>query len=106
MKAPPPFFSIEAMEYISELNVNHLLVDIPSVDRAFDEGKLTAHHIFWNVPQGSHDVDREKHSVKTITEMIYVLDVVRDGLYLLNLQVAPFAAYASPSRPIIFKVKN
>src|SRR4030095_3138906 len=59
MKKQPPYFSIEAMKYISELGVKHLLLDIPSVDRTYDEGKLSAHHIFWNVPQGSHDVDKD-----------------------------------------------
>jgi kynurenine formamidase len=104
MKEPPPFFSLEAMEYISSLNVNHLLVDIPSVDRTFDEGKLSAHHIFWNVKQGSHEVDMKDHSFKTITEMIYVPDEVTDGIYLLNLQIAPFVADASPSRPVIMRL--
>ena len=41
------FFSIEAMEYLVSLGVQHLLVDTPSVDRLFDDGQLTAHNIFW-----------------------------------------------------------
>lgn len=106
IEQPPPFFSLEAMEYISSLNVNHILVDIPSVDRTFDEGKLSAHHIFWNVTQESHEVDKKVHSLKTITEMIYIPDDVKDGNYLLNLQIAPFVADASPSRPVIFKIKS
>lgn len=103
-KNPPPFFSIEAMKFIKDLNVKHLLVDIPSVDRAFDEGRLTTHHIFWNVSQGSHEVDKDNHSLNTITEMIYVSDDVKDGIYMLNLQIAPFKADASPSRPVIFEI--
>jgi kynurenine formamidase len=106
MELPPPFFSIEAMELISGMNVNHLLVDIPSVDRSFDEGKLTAHHIFWDVELKSHDVDARSHSSKTITEMIYVPDEISDGEYLLNLQIAPFVSDASSSRPVLFKIKN
>jgi kynurenine formamidase len=101
---PPPYFSLEAMKLVKELNIKHLLVDIPSVDRARDDGRLATHHIFWSVTQGSHNVDKTKHSLNTITEMIYVPDTVKDGLYLLNLQVAPFTADASPSRPVIFKI--
>jgi kynurenine formamidase len=101
---PAPYFSIEAMELIAELGVEHLLVDIPSVDRAFDKGRLTNHHIYWNVKQGSHEVDKRNHSLNTITEMIYVPNDVEDGLYLLNLQIAPFAADAAPSRPVIYKI--
>jgi arylformamidase len=99
-----PFFSQETMAYILSLDVNHLLVDLPSVDRMFDQGKMTAHHIFWNVPHGSHRVDKDNHSSKTITEMIYVPDAVMDGKYMLNLQITSFAADASPSRPLLMKL--
>ena len=106
MELLPAFFSIDAMEYISSLGVKHLLVDIPSVDRTFDEGKLSAHHIFWNVEQGTNRVNEKDHSMKTITEMIYAPDKVTDGHYLLNLQIASFVSDASPSRPVIFGIEN
>src|SRR5690349_15224478 len=48
----PPYFTSEAMHYIVERGFKHLLVDIPSIDRLFDEGKLTNHRIFWNVEAG------------------------------------------------------
>jgi hypothetical protein len=102
-RAPlPAFFSREAMEYIADLGVQHLLVDLPSVDRMLDEGKLCSHHIFWNVPFDRHDVPEREYSMKTITEMIYVDDAVADGRYLLNLQIPGFAADAAPSRPIVY----
>ena len=103
MELPPPFFSVEAMEYIDRLNVSHLLIDIPSVDRTFDEGKLTAHHIFWNVQKESNDVDKNNHSLKTITEMIYVPDSVKDGIYLTCIQIPDFKSDAAPSRIILYK---
>lgn len=99
----PPFFSTEAIEYIIELGFKHLLVDLPSIDRLFDEGKLLNHRIFWNVPQGSFEVNEYTRMNNTITELIYVPDEVEDGEYLLNLQIAPFVADASPSRPVLFK---
>lgn len=103
MKYKPPFFSLEAMKYIVELNVEHLLIDLPSVDRLFDDGNLNAHHIFWNVEEGSHEVEPEQNSLqKTITEMIYVDDKTEDGSYLLNLQIAPLVSDASPSRPLLY----
>ena len=36
----PPYFTAEAMEYIVECGFKHLLVDMPSIDRIFDDGKL------------------------------------------------------------------
>lgn len=105
LEMPPPFFSLEAMEYIVSLGVEHLLVDIPSVDRTFDEGRLSAHHIFWALPQGSHDVDPNEPSVKTITEMIFVSDEIPDGPYLTNIQIPNFIADAAPSRVFLYEMK-
>lgn len=102
---PPPFFSKEAMEFIAALGVKHVLVDFPSVDRLHDEGKLANHHTFWGVPQGSHDIDPSAASLKTITELVYVPESVKDGRYLLNLQIAPFQADAAPSRPVLFAIQ-
>jgi len=99
----PPYFTTEAMEYILECGFTHLLVDMPSIDRLSDEGKLSNHRIFWNVEQGAKVVRDDTRMTSTITEMIYVPDEVSDGEYLLNLQIAPFAADASPSRPLLFR---
>ena len=100
----PPFFSVEAMEYLCALMVKHLLVDMPSIDRMDDDGMLTAHHLFWGVPEGSHTVDPRAASPKTVTELIYVNNTIADGHYLLNLQLAPLVADAAPSRPLLYKV--
>ena len=103
MKKAPPFFTLEAMKYIRKRGVKHLLVDIPSVDRLFDEGHLTCHNIFWATKNKQYNSKTKSH---TITEMIYVDDKIKDGQYLLNLQVPPFVSDAAPSRPIIFKLND
>jgi arylformamidase len=100
----PPFFSTEAMQFIVEIGVKHLLVDVPSLDKLHDEGKLSNHRIFWNVEQDSCSINPQTNVNKTVTEMIYVDDSITDGVYLLNLQIAPFVSDASPSRPILFKM--
>jgi kynurenine formamidase len=104
--AIPPFFSTEAMEYIAGLGVKHLLVDLPSIDRLYDEGKLSNHRIFWDIEQGSFETNAATRLRHTITELIYVPDIINDGEYLLNLQIAPFAADAAPSRPVLFQLKS
>lgn len=100
----PPFFSTEAMQFIAEQGIDHLLVDMPSIDRIFDEGKLANHRIFWNVEQGKFELNEKSLRNNTITEMIFVPNSIADGFYLLNLQIAAFAADASPARPILFKL--
>lgn len=100
----PPFLSLEAMEYIVELGVKHLLVDIPSVDRTFDGGYLSVHRKFWNVPLGEHNIEANQCSLNTITEMVYVPNQIEDGLYLLNLQIPAFLTDAAPSRPLLYQL--
>jgi kynurenine formamidase len=93
----PPYILKEAIDYLNEKGIIHLLIDMPSIDREVDGGKLEAHHAFWNYP-----ADTQVH--KTITEFIYVNNEVIDGTYILNIQVAPFENDASPSKPVIYKV--
>ena len=102
----PAYFAAEAMEMIVAAGYKHLLVDLPSIDRLFDDGKLVNHRIFWNVEQGSFETGPETRVNSTITELIYVPGNIADGEYLLNLQIAPFAADAAPSRPVIWPISS
>ena len=90
-----PYLTLGAMQRIVDAGVQHLLIDLPSVDREEDGGALAAHHLFWNVPA-------EPNFKKTITELIYVPNEISDGDYILNLQVSNFANDAAPSRPMLF----
>jgi kynurenine formamidase len=94
----PPYLSHAAGKLISDSKISHLLIDTPSVDKERDEGKLDVHHIFWNYP----DAPRE---FNTITELFYANNNIKDGYYILNLQIAPFENDAAPSRPLIFPGK-
>lgn len=102
----PPFFTVEAIEYLNEIGCEHLLVDIPSVDRMIDDGLLTNHHLFWNVAEGSHQLEAESYRQKTISEMVYVPDSLEDGYYLCLLSVPAFFSDAAPSRPVLFSVEK
>lgn len=95
----PSFFEKEVVDLLNEICVVHFLTDLPSVDRELDGGELAFHHRFWNVPENPN-LDR------TITELIFVDDEIEDGEYLLDLQVAPLVNDASPSRPVLYKIKT
>lgn len=90
-----PYFEPNLLAYIRDKGVEHVLVDTPSVDREEDEGKLLAHRAFWNYPQAPR-------KGCTISELLRIPDSAKEGLYLLNLQVAGFANDAAPSRPVIY----
>ena len=93
----PPFLALDTIEIVNKLAIKHLLIDTPSVDRESDEGALAFHHAYWGVPN-SPNFER------TITELIYVPSEIEDGVYLMDLQVAPFENDAAPSRPVLYKV--
>lgn len=99
----PPYFTAEAMRFIVACGFKHLLVDMPSIDRLFDDGKLENHRIFWNVDAGSRAINPDTRIDSTVTELIYVPNEIADGEYLLNLQIAPFESDASPSRPVLLR---
>ncbi len=94
----PPYLHHEAAAFVCEAGIKQLLIDLPSMDREDDGGKLLAHRAFWNYPAAPR-------INSTITELIYVPSNVADGTYFLNLQVASFDNDASPSRPVLFPLK-
>ncbi len=100
----PPFFSNEAMAYLVEQGVEHLLVDFPSVDKMYDQGVMSNHRLFWNVAIGSSQLTPSAKTHKTITEMIYVDNGVSDGRYMVSIQSPAFMSDAAPSRPIIYPI--
>ncbi len=91
----PPYLSSEAMQFVADRGIKHFLIDLPSVDRELDNGKLAAHHIFWDYP-AAPKLDC------TISELLYIPDELVDGTYFLNLQIASFENDASPSKPVVF----
>ena len=92
----PPYLEEAAARLIRDCGIQHLLIDLPSVDKEVDEGKLLAHNAFWDI-QGTPRMDA------TITELVYVDNKFTDGSYLLEIQFAPFENDASPSRPVLYQ---
>ncbi len=103
--ANPPYLDEAAAHYLREQNIEHLVVDLPSIDREQDEGKLAAHKAFWNVTD-IKNLNKNARLQATITEFVFVDEAVLDGLYLLNLQIAPFENDATPSKPIVYKLES
>lgn len=101
----PPYLSEEAAIFIRENEIQHLLIDLPSVDKEHDEGKLLAHKAFWNV-KDTLNLNTDARLNATITEMIFVPDEIEDGAYILNLQIASFENDASPSKPTLYKIAD
>ena len=93
----PTYIEPALAEFLVEHNVQHFLLDLPSVDREEDAGQLLAHHAFWRYPA-------QPRCGATITELIFVPDEVADGIYLLNIQITGLELDASPSKPVLYQL--
>ncbi len=97
----PPYLTPQAMKFLrEELKTQHILVDLPSVDRE-DDGGVPSHCAFWGINK-LVSLNLPQIPYSTITELCYVPDNIVDGIYLLNLQVASFDLDAAPARPVIY----
>ena len=99
----PPFFTNDALKLIHKLKIKHLIVDVPSVDRMDDKGLLGNHRIFWGDGLNANS-EVNSDSQKTITELAYIPNTAKDGLYFLNIQIPHFVCDAAPSRPLLYSV--
>ncbi len=95
----PPYFDPSFLGKCNQNGIQHFLTDLPSVDKEVDGGKLSSHRSFWeNIGD-----DRTRC---TITELIYVPEKLRDGLYLVELQIMNLDLDASPSRPVLYTLSK
>ena len=100
----PPYLTREAAQYLVARDIEHLIVDLPSIDRAHDEGRLTAHRIFFGLAAGESALAGATRSQCTITELAYIADGAADGAYFLQLQVPAINGDAVPSRPLLYRL--
>jgi arylformamidase len=98
--ANPPYLTRQAAGELVQRGIEHLVVDLPSVDRTSDEGKLTAHRIFFGLPAGATDARQAARGQCTITELAQFPSRLKDGSCALQLQMPAFTGDAVPSRPI------
>jgi arylformamidase len=102
----PPYLSRAAAEFLVARGIEHLVVDLPSIDRSHDEGRLTAHRIFFGLPGGATPLARAARSRSTVTELAYIPTAVADGPYLLEIQVPAIGGDAVPSRPLLYLLEQ
>ena len=93
----PPYVDPEAIVFLVESGIDHLFIDLPSIDKEEDGGRLSAHRAFWHYPE-------QPRNFATITELVYVPETIQDGLFLVNLQITAMRIDVSPSRPILFNL--
>ncbi|MGH8250486.1 MAG: cyclase family protein [Steroidobacteraceae bacterium] len=102
---PAPYLTRQAAAWLVERGIEHLVLDLPSADRADDGGRLTAHRVFFGLPAGSRRAGDATRPRASITELAWIGDAAPDGFYLLDLQLPAFLSDAAPSRPLLYPVR-
>lgn len=102
----PAFFTIDAIRYLNERGVEHIIVDLPSLDRLNDDGKMSAHHTFWQVMEEQSQPTIHSLIYKTITELAFINNDINDGFYFLNLQLTALLTDATPSKPVLYQAQR
>jgi arylformamidase len=98
----PPYLTREAAQFLVARGIEHLVCDLPSIDRAHDEGRLTAHRVFFGLPPGSTTLRESLRPRATVTELTFIPNTVADGPYLLEIQAPAIGGDAVPSRPLLY----
>ena len=102
----PPYLTQQAAQLLVRRGIWHLIVDVPSIDRAHDEGRLTAHRIFFGLPRRSVELAAAARPEATVTELAYMADELADGAYLVELQAPALGGDAVPSRPLLYRISE
>ena len=88
-----PFFTADAVRYINKLGIIHWVVDLPTIDKYDDDGRLGNHHLYF---------ERLAPYKKTITEFAFIPEHIHDGQYFMKIEIPPMQLDAAPSRPFLF----
>lgn len=97
----PAYFLPETMEMIVKSGIEHLIVNIPSVDKEEDGGVLASHHTFWNYKR----IGSPRFGA-TITELANFPTDLEVGCYIIEIQIAPIHSDASPSRIFLYPIED
>jgi len=98
--AAPPFLSRQCAAELVARGVEHLVTDLPSLDRLQDAGRLTAHRIFFGLPAGTVRLADAMRPTATITELAGFPAALRDGPCAVQIQIPAWSGDAVPSRPL------
>jgi kynurenine formamidase len=98
----PAYLSRQAAELLVERGIEHVVVELPSIDREDDGGRLCAHRIFFGLPPGGVRLADAARAHCTVTELASVPEVAADGSFLLQLALPAIAGDAVPSRPLLW----
>jgi kynurenine formamidase len=102
--AGAPYLSRQLVADLVDRGIEHLVVELPSIDRAHDEGRLCGHRLFFGLPPGSTRLAEATRRGCTVTEYASIPAALADGPCALQLTLPRLAGDAVPSRPLAFRL--
>ncbi len=104
---PPAYLTRECAQLLVARGILHLVVTLPSIDRLEDAGMLTAHRIFFGLPNRSEQVrlplvSDSQRPQATVTELAQIPGTLQSGPGFLQIQAPALQGDAVPSRPLWF----
>ena len=103
--AAAPYLSRQFAAELVERGIEHLVVELPSIDRGHDEGRLCAHRVFFGLPPRATRLAEARRRQCTVTEFAAIPASLADGPCALQLALPRIAGDAVPSRPLHFRLE-
>lgn len=105
-REPAPYLTRQAVNDLVIRGIQHLVLDLPSLDRSHDDGRLTGHRLYFGMPGTSRSLADARRASCTITELAWFAPDIEDGPYALQLQAPSFGGDAVPSRPLLYPLQS
>jgi hypothetical protein len=99
-----PYLTRQLVNELVARGIEHLVVDLPSIDRGRDGGRLCGHRLFFGLPPGSTRLAEAARRGCTVTEYARIPATLADGPCALQLTLPRLAGDAVPSRPLVFRL--
>ena len=91
--ATTEIYTLSLHDALPILGIIHWVVDLPTIDKYDDGGRLGNHHLYF---------ERLAPYKKTITEFAFIPENIHDGQYFMKIEIPPMQLDAAPSRPFLF----
>ena len=95
----PPYLTSSFMKKVLGLGYQHIVLELPSVDKEDDGGEVANHKLFFEIAD-------TPNKYKTITELVDIPNTIKDGQYLLDIQIINLDMDASPSRLMLYPIES